>query len=134
MCKCVCVCVCVCVHVYVHVYMFWYMLGPTPADASKIVTLTSGTCKKSGYLSILDNAECSTLAAQLKTPGSTAYNTNCKGGRFCPVGCYKFVYNNVNNGKLYFNTNLKGSCTKTRQCLCKGKSSLLVYVCMHATF
>ena len=121
-----CVYVHVHVPVYVHVYMFCCMLGPTPADASKIVTLTSGTCKKSGYLSILDKMECSTLAAQLKTPGSKAYGTTtgitCK--TCAPVGCYEYK----NNGKLYFNTNYKGTCTKTRQCLCKGKFSLLAYV------
>ena len=126
MCMCMCMDMCM--------YMFCYMLGPTPADASKIAMLTSGTCTQSGYLSIVDKTECSTLAAQLKTPGSTAYKPNCKGAKCAPVGCYKFVYNNVNNGKLYFNTNLKGSCTNGRQCLCKGNFSLLVYVCMHATF
>ena len=100
--------------------MFWYVLGPTPADASKIVMLTSGTCTQSGYLSIVDKNECSTLTAQLKTRGSKAYNSFCKGATCAPVGCYKYVSNDLNNGRLYFNTNLKGSCTNDRQCLCKG--------------
>ena len=115
-------------------YMFWYMLGPTPTDSSKIMMLTSGTCTQSGYLSISDEMECATLAAQLKTPDSKANKPACENsqGKNCaPVGCYKFVYTQSgNNGKLYFNTNLEGPCTDVRQCLCKGNFSLLIYVYM----
>ena len=112
------------------------MLGPAPTDAGKIVTLTSGTCEQSGYLSILDKSECAALAIQLMTQVKTpncASTPGSKGKKCAPVGCYKFISNNVNNGKLYFNTNLQGTCTDDRQCLCKGNFSLLVCVCMYAT-